>query len=128
MKASQRLLKKSHSTVSRKDKDANKRSSEESPRRVDEIPGKMDRDGFGTDFVMGEMSIDQQPGDESLTEDRSKPVTVLGEEKTLNKPASEGSPRKVELIPGKMDKDAFGKELDMGDMSINQQPSHERLY
>ena len=124
MKASQKLLKRSHLLFSRNDKESKKRSSEESHRQVNEISGKIDKDAFGTECDMGEMSVDQQPGDESLTEmAKDKPVTILGKEKDLKMPTSEGSPREVKLIPGKMDKDVFGKELEMSDVSIDQQPS-----
>ena len=113
-------------TVLGRDEDVKKLTSEGYPRQVDEIPSKMIKDAFGTEFDMGEMTVDQRPGNESRTNiAEDKPGTVPVKEKDLKKRTSEGSPREVELIPGKMDKDAFGKELDMGDISIDQQSDDE---
>ena len=115
-------------TVPVKDRDVKRQASEESPRQYDVIPGKMDKDAFGREFNMGKMSVDQQPDDADLTTIAEvRPVSVSVNENDLKKPASEGSPRKVELIPGKMAKDAFGKEFDIGDMSVGHQPSIERF-
>ena len=108
-------------TVSRKEDDR-KPAYEGSPRKVEDIPSYVDKVAFGRQFNVGEMSVDQQPGDESLTKIlKDRHVVIPAEEPDARRPTSEGSPSEVDEIPFEMDEDAFKKELDMGDVSINQQ-------
>ena len=105
--------------------DAKKPESEGSPRKLEDIPSHVDKVAFGREFNVGEMSVDLQPGDESLTKNlKDRPVAIPAEEQDARRPTSEGSPREVDEIPFKMDVDAFGKKLDIGDMNINQQPDN----
>ena len=104
-------------------------SGEGSPLKVKEITGKMVKDdAFGKELDMGDISVDQQFKDESSTKTaEEKPVTISGKEKDVKKPVSEGASQQFHEIPGKMDKDAFGREIDVGKMSVDQQPSLDSL-
>ena len=113
--------------VPEQDKDIKKPASDQYPRQIDEIPSKIDKDAFGREFVTGEMSVDQQPDSKIFTKIEDKPVTVPGKEDTKKPASEEGSPREVKEISGKIDNDAFGKELDMGDILVDQQFDDENL-
>ena len=86
----------------------------------------MIKDAFGTEFNMGEMSVDHEPRNESMTNiAENRPGTVPVKDKDLQNQTSEGSPKEVKLIHGETNKDAFEKELHMGDISNDQQSGDE---
>ena len=69
-------------------------SGEESPRKVKEISSEMDKDAFGKDFDIGEISVGQQSDDESFTKiSDDRPATVLRQDEDVKKLTSEGYPR-----------------------------------
>ena len=90
--------------------------------RMKEIPGKMNKDSFEAELDMGAMSIDHRSDDEISTK-----IVVPEQDETVNEPASDRYPQQIDEIPSKIDKDAFGREFVMGEMSVDQQPGSERF-